>query len=95
MADREEWLKSLQDFGRGPDIAGDYAAHIKDLLSLRKYEMVSPRGRRTFFLSNDNKSNYSADIFQFPKSISETRTTCELVRACMVVTLRKRPKRAE
>jgi hypothetical protein len=66
MADREEWLKSLQEFGRGPDIAGDYAALMKDPLSLREYEMRGPRGRKTFVQSNDNNSNYSADMLTFP-----------------------------
>jgi hypothetical protein len=69
MTEREDWLQALQDFGRGPDIAGDYAALMKDPLSLREYEMRGPRGRKTFVQSNDN--NYSAELFQFPKLTSE------------------------
>jgi hypothetical protein len=69
MNDRDKWLEALQDFGCGPDVDGGYAKHIEGTRIFREFDLVTSEGqRRTLLLSNDNNSNYSADIFNFTRA---------------------------
>jgi hypothetical protein len=66
MTDRDKWLKALNDFGRGPDVGGGYATHIEQTRVMREVVLSSGRQQRVLLLSNDNNSNYSADMFHLP-----------------------------
>jgi hypothetical protein len=65
-ADRDKWLQALQDFGRPPDVAKEYAAHLEQTRVMREVLVGSGRKERLLFVSNDNDSNYSADMLHFP-----------------------------